>query len=150
MENDTRILVKKIALKQDQEKAFAIRQKVFVEEQQVPAEEEYDEYEQISTHFLATDEAENPCGTARWRITEKGIKLERFAVLAPYRGKGVGTALVKKVLEDIAEQTKQAPTLLYLHAQIQAMPLYQKFGFQPIGDKFEECNIEHFKMIKQV
>jgi predicted GNAT family N-acyltransferase len=125
--------------------ALRIREEVFVQEQHVPAEEEYDEFEGTSRHFLAMV-GRDFAGTARWRLTEKGVKLERFAVLKGYRGMGVGSALVKAVLDDIhaTEDTKER--LLYMHAQLTAMPLYTKFGFQPVGEMFEECDIQHYRM----
>lgn len=126
--------------------AFQIREKVFVEEQHVPAEEEYDAYETTSRHFLAYYTA-IPCGTARWRHTEKGIKLERFAVLPEFRSKKVGSALVQKLLEDVQNQPDTHGKPVYLHAQVTAMPLYAKFGFQPVGDMFLECDIQHYKMV---
>jgi predicted GNAT family N-acyltransferase len=125
--------------------AFRIRETVFVQEQLVPAEEEYDEFENTSRHFLAYVHG-TPCGTARWRYTDKGIKLERFAVLKEFRSKKVGSALVQAVLADIQQHPSSQGKLLYLHGQITAMPLYRKFGFEPVGDMFEECNIQHYKM----
>ena len=68
---------------------FEIRRKVFVEEQEVDAREEYDEFETSSTHLVAKFNS-LPVGTCRFRNTEKGIKLERFAVLKEYRKDGVG------------------------------------------------------------
>ncbi len=124
--------------------AFAIRQRVFVEEQQVARDEEYDEFEPSSRHFLARIDGE-PIGTARWRTTPNGTKLERFAVLANVRGRGVGKALVSAVLADVrAQQADQG--LVYLHAQVSAMPLYAGFGFVPMGERFWEAGIEHVKM----
>ena len=125
--------------------ALGIREEVFVQEQRVPAEEEYDEFENYSRHFLALIDG-HPAGTARWRFTDQGIKLERFAVLSRYRGSGVGSALVKAVLDDIMATDNIRGRLLYMHAQITAMPLYAKFGFQPVGEMFEECAIQHYKM----
>lgn len=130
------------------QEAFEIRRKVFVEEQEVPAEEEYDEFEDTSRHFLAYDAAGIPCGTARWRYTDKGIKLERFAVLASHRAKGVGAALVQRLLQDIADQPDAVEKKLYLHAQTTAMPLYAKFDFKPEGEEFLECDIRHYRMVK--
>ncbi|QHT66700.1 GNAT family N-acetyltransferase [Rhodocytophaga rosea] len=140
------ITVKHISLPEELKQAFSIRENVFVQEQQVPAEEEYDEFEDSSHHFLAFA-GENPCGTARWRYTDKGIKLERFAVLEEYRSRKVGSALVKTVINDIRKDGRSKGKMLYLHAQLTAMPLYSKFGFQPVGDMFEECNIKHYKMV---
>lgn len=129
------------------EVAFRIRREVFVEEQKVPEDEEYDQFEDSSRHILAM--VENvPAGTARWRFTENGIKLERFAVLASQRRKGVGIALVEKVLEDIQNHPEGKGKLLYMHAQLSAVSLYQKFNFKKEGDIFEECDIQHYKMTR--
>ncbi len=137
--------VEKITSKEALESAFAIRQEVFVVEQEVAPEEEYDEYEDTSVHFLATLDG-RPAGTARWRVTANGIKLERFAVLKEVRGKGVGQALVAAVLADIALNPDTKEKIKYLHAQLTAIPLYEKFDFKKVGDIFEECNIKHYKM----
>lgn len=142
------IEVVKIADQESLRKAFAIREKVFVEEQQVSKEEEYDEFEERATHFLALNEKGEPAGTARWRFTDKGVKLERFAVLKESRGTGVGTALVAAVLEDVAAHEQSEGKKIYLHAQLTAVPLYAKFGFEKKGEQFEECNIWHYQMEK--
>lgn len=129
----------------DLEEIFRIRELVFVIEQEVDAAEEYDEFEQTATHFKALFDGK-PVGTARWRFTDKGIKMERFAVLKPYRGKGVGQALVAAVLNDIQNNPDSRDKICYLHAQVTAMGLYEKFGFKKDGDLFMECNISHYKM----
>lgn len=142
------VRVKQVTDQQQLDAAFDIRREVFVEEQQVPAEEEYDEFETSSRHFLAYDAEGNPCGTARWRYTANGIKLERFAVLEKQRGRGVGSALVKGLLEDVAVHPEAKGKKLYLHAQLTAMPLYAKYDFRPEGDEFLECGIRHYKMTR--
>ncbi|MCY7359614.1 MAG: GNAT family N-acetyltransferase [Rudanella sp.] len=145
------IYVQPIASPTDLNEAFAIRRDVFVDEQHVPTEEEYDEFETISRHFLAhyagKKGASIPCGTARWRRTSKGIKLERFAVRKNFRGKGVGKALVKAVLDDVFSLQPEPIESIYLHAQVSAMPLYESFGFKAVGAMFEECAIQHYKMV---
>lgn len=130
-------------LKQAQE----IRYQVFVAGQGVPAEEEIDSYENESFHFLAYAD-DVPCGAARWRFTEHGVKLERFAVLEKYRGKGVGSALVEAVLHDIARHQLSKGKPLYLHSQLDAMRLYSKYDFEKVGELFQECEIDHYKMIR--
>ena len=137
--------VNKITTKEGLQAAFDIRELVFVVEQEVDAAEEYDEFEDSSVHFLAKVEG-TPVGTARWRFTQNGVKMERFAVLKVARGKGVGQALVAAVLGDIDQHPDTNGKKKYLHAQIHAMPLYAKFGFQVVGDQFEECSILHYKM----
>ncbi len=137
--------VEKITTEEGLQAAFQIRELVFVVEQEVDAAEEYDEFETTSIHFLAMLEGA-PVGTARWRFTSNGVKMERFAVLKEARCKGVGQALVAAVLKDIEMHPDGKGKKRYLHAQIHAMPLYAKFGFQQVGEQFEECAILHYKM----
>lgn len=135
------ITIIKIATQQDLEKAFAIRKTVFVEEQNCPPELEW-ENEEVSIHFLAQYN-HHDAGACRWRKTEKGYKLERFAVLNEYRGKGIAQQMIKTVLNDLPKNADY----IYLHAQLTAVPLYQKMGFVIDGEIFEEAGIQHYKMI---
>ena len=138
------IEVKKIKHRAEKDMAFAIRQHVFVIEQEVDASEEYDDDDEKSTHFLAYCDGV-PCGTARWRFKDKGIiKLERFAVEKAYRGKGVGAALVRTVLDDLPLADK-----VMMHAQLHAVPFYEKNGFETYGPEFEEAGIRHYAMKKR-
>ncbi|WP_423149392.1 GNAT family N-acetyltransferase [Rubrolithibacter danxiaensis] len=137
------IIVRKVSLPADLEKVYAIRTEVFVEEQSCPPELEW-EFEDESTHFLATING-SAAGAARWRKTDKGYKLERFAVRKEFRGKGVGIALVKTVLSDLPADA----SYVYLHAQVQAMNLYEKAGFKAEGELFEEAGILHYKMVRK-
>jgi len=141
MLNPKKIRVSRVNSATDLQQVFAIRRQVFVVEQNCPPELEW-EFEDESTHFLATVD-DVPAGAARWRKTDKGYKLERFAVLAEFRGIGVGRELVKAVLADLPDDV----TYVYLHAQIQAVGLYQKLGFEITGPEFEEAGIRHYKMV---
>ncbi|MXV52514.1 GNAT family N-acetyltransferase [Pedobacter sp. HMF7647] len=134
--------VEKVSNQQDLEKVFEIRRIVFVGEQNCPPELEW-EHEDESTHFLAFVN-DVPAGAARWRKTEQGFKLERFAVLKDFRGLGVGAALVENVLADVKPSKDD---YVYLNAQITAMGLYAKFDFEKVGEQFEEAGIQHFKMV---
>jgi len=125
------------------QQAFNIRREVFVIEQMVSEVEEYDQ-EDISTHFIALYN-EKPVGTARYRTTANGIKFERFAILKPFRSMGVGSAILAHMLKELAA----FEGIIYLHAQLTAMGLYSKFGFETIGEQFEEAGIQHYKMIYQ-
>lgn len=129
---------------QDLAAAFAIREEVFVNEQQVPLEEEYDEFEETSRHYLAACEGK-PCGTARWRTTANGVKLERFAVLPEYRSKQVGSQLLQAALQDVL--AAHPDRKVYLHAQVQALNFYKRAGFEAVGEQFSECDIDHYKMV---
>jgi len=142
MPENKEIIVSRVSDPADLEKVFAIRRQVFVVEQNCPPELEW-EFEDESTHFLATVNGE-PAGASRWRKTEKGYKLERFAVLENYRG-GVGKALVKAVLDDLPADA----VYVYMHAQLPAVTLYEKFGFEKTGPEFEEAGIRHYKMVRK-
>ncbi len=121
--------------------ALGIRKRVFVEEQKVPPELEYDDFENESHHYLLFYNNE-PISTARWRNTEKGIKLERFAMLQEYRNKGVGSELLQRIMKDVSSLGKK----IYLHAQIKAVSYYERVGFVKKGDVFVEAGIEHYLM----
>lgn len=136
--------VNKVHSKEDLEKVFAVRKTVFVDEQNCPPELEW-EYEEESVHFLALVNGE-PCGACRWRKTEKGYKLERFAVLKEHRGKRIGQALVAAALSDLPGDAGY----IYLNAQLNAMRMYSRFGFIAEGEQFEEAGIQHLKMVKKL
>jgi predicted GNAT family N-acyltransferase len=137
----SQITVRKVNGDGDLQHVFAIRRKVFVEEQHCPADLEYAN-EDESHHFIAFCKG-IACGAARWRKTEKGYKLERFAVLPEYRGTGVGRELVKAVLADLPREAKP----VYLNAQLSAESFYSPFGFIRTGGQFEEAGIMHQQMI---
>ncbi|MEA3497351.1 MAG: GNAT family N-acetyltransferase [Bacteroidota bacterium] len=122
--------------------SLKIRQEVFVEEQNVEPEIEYDEFEESSVHYLLFVD-NKAIATARWRITKEGIKLERFATLKKYRGKGFSSLLIKETIKDV----KPLKLPIYLNSQAYITPLYEKFGFKIEGKMFMEADIEHFKMI---
>lgn len=122
-----------------------IRTEVFVQEQAVDEAEEYDGFEESSRHFLAFVGVK-PAGTARWRATEKGFKLERFAVLKAFRRKGVGSHLVQATLEEVLPKASPNKAKIYLHAQVQALPFYSDLGFIPFGPEFIEADILHRAM----
>lgn len=142
-----KVTVKRITSDNELEEAFRIRHEVFVIEQNVDTAEEYDAFESTSTHFIAHAEGE-AAGTCRWRLTELGIKLERFAVLAHFRGVGIGQALMKAALESIAGDKEAEGKSLYMHAQLAVVTLYEKFGFRKEGEEFMECGIRHCLMKK--
>lgn len=136
------LTVHKISSPDELQQAFAIRDTVFVAEQGCPADLEH-EHDECSVHFLAAVD-DIPAGAARWRKTDQGYKLERFAVLQPFRGRGVASALIRAVLADLPEDSNP----VYLNAQVDAVPVYEKHGFVKTGPQFEEAGILHFKMVK--
>ncbi len=118
----------------------AIREQVFVVEQNVPVEEELDALDATSRHVIARDAEGRAIGTAR--LTAEHA-IGRMAVLREWRGRGVGAALLRTLLE-------QARALgwpsVHLHAQRQAIAFYEKAGFVAEGAEFLECDIPHRMM----
>ena len=122
--------------------ACSIRRRVFVVEQNVDTEMEFDGLDNISRHYLLYFE-NTPVATARWRETDRGYKLERFAVLRVHRKSGFGYQILKKILADILPTNKT----IYAHAQIGALAFYKKHGFAVTGSLFVEADIEHYKVV---
>lgn len=138
-----KISINKILYTDDSFKiAQQIRNQVFVEEQGVDPVLEMDKFDKAASHYLFFVN-ELAVGTARWRITEFGIKLERFAILKEHRSFGYGSKLVAAVLKDISSKEKT----IYLNSQVNALNFYQKLGFISQGSEFEEAGIYHYKMI---
>jgi len=137
--------VRKVESAEELDVVWEIRKQVFVREQGVSEAEEYDGFEQESTHFLATLSS-LPVGTCRWRFTSLGVKLERFAVSIGARKHGVGRALMQAALADIAIDSKAIGKPRYLHAQLGALDFYIEAGFVASGDLFYEAGIPHYKM----
>lgn len=117
-----------------------VREQVFLIEQQIPPDQEWDALDAKSRHVLARDRAGNAIGTGR--LTPERM-IGRMAVLADWRGKGVGAAIVRVLLE-------QARALHYstieLHAQDHAIAFYSALGFEAYGEEFDECGITHRMM----
>jgi len=141
MSDKINIAINIIEGKLDLADSRAIREVVFVIEQQVPPEIEYDEFEESSTHIIARVD-KNAVGTARWRKTKKGFKLERFAVNLDFRGKGIGNAMVLFILNQL-----KADDYISLNSQVSAIGFYAGIGFQAEGEIFYEADIPHRKMI---
>ena len=123
------------------ETALEIREKVFIEEQNVSRALEVENEDEATYYLLLVDG--KPVGTARWRSTSQGIKLERFAVLPEYRNKNLGTEILKKVLEDLHDKSDK----VYLHSQLKAVSYYRRQGFVKEGEMFVEANIRHYMMV---
>ena len=117
-----------------------VRETVFVQEQQVPIEEEWDALDPLCTHVIARDAAGQPIGTGR--LTPEH-KIGRMAVLRDWRGRGVGEAMLAALL--LQARDKKWP-LVGLQAQVSAEPFYARHGFIPHGGRFWEAGIEHQSM----
>jgi predicted GNAT family N-acyltransferase len=120
--------------------ARPVREQVFVREQGVPIELEWDEWDACSEHAIAEDGAGQVLGTAR--LLPDG-RIGRMAVLAAYRGNGVGEALLSALIERARLRGQRC---VQLHAQTHAEGFYRRFGFRPEGETFLEAGIAHVAM----
>lgn len=120
--------------------AAPVRTAVFVVEQGVPREMEWDELDAVSCHALAFDGTGKVIGTGR--LLPDG-HVGRMAVLREYRGIGVGSAMLQALL---AEAKRRGMAETVLHAQVHARPFYSRFGFHAEGSEFEEAGIAHVLM----
>lgn len=143
----SQIIIKNFVYPEEFLEMEAIRRSVFQEEQGVAPELEFDGLDQTSIHLLAYLN-ERAVGTARIRyLNEQVAKIERLAVLSTARGLGIGYKLMQEAIE-IAKQNHIQEVII--HAQEYVKSLYEKLEFQQIGEVFEEADIRHIKMIKQL
>ena len=120
--------------------ARPVREQVFVAEQKVPLELEWDEWDECSDHAVARDINGQAIGTAR--LLPDG-RIGRMAVLGEWRRRGVGTALLEALLERARKRSMRQVTL---HAQTHAAGFYRRFGFNERGEEFLEAEIPHVEM----
>ena len=120
--------------------ARPVREIVFVVEQKVPLELEWDEWDERSDHALALDSSGSPIGTAR--LLPDG-RIGRMAVVKEWRKRGVGGALLLALLE---RARGRSMTRSVLHAQTHAAGFYRRFGFSERGEEFLEAGIPHVEM----
>jgi len=118
----------------------AVREAVFMIEQGVPAELEWDGLDPDCAHALALSARGEAIGAAR--LTPDG-HIGRMAVLAPWRGQGVGRALLEAML---SEARRRGFPQVALNAQTHAQGFYQRFGFARQGDEFPDAGIPHVRM----
>lgn len=141
---DDDILIKNARwdVESEREALLALRMKVFVEEQGVPADLEIDERDAPSQHFLAVRGGE-PLGCVR--LTPAG-KITRLCVAKPARGHGIGSKLLAWA---VGEARRAGMEPIYLHAQTHAGAFYERHGFAATGAPFVEAGIPHQKMVLQ-
>jgi len=121
-----------------------VRTRVFVEEQAVPEEEEWDGLDPECVHAVAETAADGVIATGRLHPSGK---IGRMAVMPPWRGRGVGAALLRRLLEQAGRQELQE---IRLNAQVAVLGFYARFGFVAEGEEFEEAGIPHRLMRLQL
>lgn len=139
----------------DLEACFAVRKEVFVVEQQVPQDLEYDAYDADAVHVIAVRDDGLPLGTGRLLTGAAAAAknggdarvgaLGRLAVTKAARGLGVGAALVRAI-EDAARARDL--TAVDLHAQTHALGFYERLGYEVYGPEFPDAGIPHRAMRK--
>jgi len=127
--------------------AFEVRKQVFVEEQGIPEDMELDELDMEAMHMVVKD-GEGIVGTARVLfLAASQAKLERMAILKPFRRRGIG----KGIISFLDEEFKNRGTAqVVLHAQCSAVNFYKSCGFEESGSPFWEAGIKHVKMQKRL
>lgn len=122
------------------EHAYFIRHEVFVVEQNVPVEEERDDMDAVSVHIVAYDQDDQPLGTGR--LLPDG-HIGRLAVRRIARGKGLGSVLLTRLIEEARQRGDRE---VVLAAQLHAQGFYAAHGFQPEGSVFLDAGIDHILM----
>ena len=117
-----------------------IREEVFVVEQKVPVELEWDGLDPDCVHAIALTENNVPIGTGR--LTLDG-QIGRMAVLSSFRGNQVGVKILKLLIN---ESQKMGLKVCYLHSQVHALSFYTRFGFKAYGEEFMDADIPHRAM----
>ncbi|WP_138468495.1 GNAT family N-acetyltransferase [Poseidonocella sp. HB161398] len=137
------MIITEAATGKDMADIRALRQAVFIDEQNIPAELEWDGLDTEARHLIAR-EAGNPAGTLRWRMVGETAKIERVCVLDTYRGTGLGARLMFAALDAIRETPEVQR--VKLSSQVSAAGFYRKLGFTPDGEEYDDAGIPHVDM----
>jgi predicted GNAT family N-acyltransferase len=142
-----KVVVRMVSAPEEQQRAYSVRRQVFIVEQQIAENEEWDGLDDTALHFIALD-GELVVGTARVRFPSAGYaKIERMAVLKPFRLQGFGRSILVCIE---GELKKRRIGQAVLHAQVTAIPFYRFCGYEESGPIFLEADIEHVKMHKRL
>jgi len=138
----------KLAEDEDELKgAFEVRRQVFAEEQGIQEDLVFDSSDSGAIHVVIKD-GQSVIGTVRVRFLEtEQTKLERMAILRPFRGMGLGKRMMSFILEELKSKEIKEITL---HAQYEVIPFYEACGFDTVGLPFEEAGIKHIKMERKL
>ena len=137
-------IFKKVSSKEEMEKSYAIRTKVFCDEQKISKEVEFDNLDHLCGHFLIFDD-KKAIATARVRQKEKNVlKIERVAVLLEFRRLKVGSILIKKIIKYYTNLYDNKS--IFLHSQIAVADFYKSLNFISYGNNFFEDGIPHIAM----
>jgi predicted GNAT family N-acyltransferase len=138
--------VKVVENEKELEDAFSVRRTVFIDEQEVPEEEEIDQYEKDAVHFVSYQEG-SPIAAGRFRVVDGYGKVERICVLKTARKTGAGKAIMNKIEAYASEKGLHK---LKLNAQTHAIPFYSGLGYEVASEEFLDAGIPHKTMIKKI
>ena len=137
-------IFKKVSSKEEMDKSYVIRTKVFCKEQKISKEIEFDNLDHLCSHFLIFD-YKKAIGTARVRQKEKSIlKIERVAVLLEFRRLKVGSILIKNIIKNYMNLDDKKS--IVLHSQVAVADFYKSLNFISYGNDFFEDGIPHIAM----
>ena len=122
-----------------QNDAKLIREQVFIHEQQIPVEDEWDAEDAVSLHFVVYDQ-DQPIATARLL---QNNSVGRVAVLKSHRGVGIGKLLMQQIIQQAKHEQRE---FLKLSSQVYAMQFYTGLGFKVEGEQYLDCGIPHIDM----
>ncbi len=137
-----RFTVRSVDWSESRDGLRSVRRAVFIDEQSIPEDMEWDEFDEISLHAIAEDAAGTAVGCAR--LLPDG-HIGRLAVLSAWRGRGVGSALLLHLVE-LARARGHARAIL--NSQTHALPFYARHGFVVEGDEYLEAGIPHQTMTR--
>ncbi|MGB5209190.1 MAG: GNAT family N-acetyltransferase [Gammaproteobacteria bacterium] len=121
-----------------------VRETVFVDEQAVPAELEWDGLDEICIHAIAEDSNRDAIGTGRLHPSGK---IGRMAVVADWRGRGVGAEILQTLISIARGEGIEE---VYLHGQTRVLEFYARYGFVAEGEEFDEADIPHRMMRRKI
>ncbi|WP_419888687.1 GNAT family N-acetyltransferase [Neobacillus niacini] len=127
--------------------AFSVRRIVFIDEQNVPEEEEIDQFEEEAVHFVSYHQQGAPVAAGRYRVVDGYGKVERICVLKEARNNGSGKAIMREIE---AYALKEGQHKLKLNAQTHAIPFYANLGYEVVSEEFLDAGIPHKTMIKKI
>ena len=141
------VICKLVTSDEELREAFAVRRQVFVEEQGVTEDEEYDGLDSEALQIVVKD-GERVIGTARVQFPAANeAKIERMAVLKPFRNKGIGSRIMDFLHKELKNRQVEQ---VVLHAQYPVIAFYRSCGFKETGSPFREAGIKHIKMQRRL
>ncbi len=139
-------MIRLVKTKNDLIKSYQLRKQVFIDEQKISYEDEFDLKDDEYDVFLLIIK-KKAVATLRCKPTSEGLKVGRVCTLKEYRNKGYARLLMEK-MEEVARN--KACLQIFLEAQLSALAFYEKLGYKAYGDVFLDANIEHKKMVKKI